>query len=141
MLIKCGRHFNAEMPLVHEMVGFISAFASDCGLNRDRVKTIELAAEEAIVNIINYAYKDSSKGEVSINCTSEKTTLTIEIIDSGIAFNPLETSNPNLTDNLEDRKIGGLGIFFIKSFIDEVHYRRENGKNILSLIVRDLSEV
>ncbi len=136
MLVRCHRQFNADLSLLTEMLGFISGFVLGCGFSPDKVKTIELASEEAIVNVINYAYKGLSGSEVSIQCMFQRPTLTVEIIDSGEAFNPLDAPDPDISDNLEDRKIGGLGISFIKRLVDEVYYRREGDKNILSLVLR-----
>ncbi len=137
MLVSCHREFNADLSSLKEMIGFISGFASSCGFSPERVKTIELAAEEAIVNVINYAYRGLPEAKVQILCMFERPTLTIEIIDSGEAFNPLDVPEPDMSDNLEDRKIGGLGIFFIKRLTDAIYYRRDDGKNILSLVIND----
>jgi anti-sigma regulatory factor (Ser/Thr protein kinase) len=61
--------------------------------------------------------------------------LIIEIIDSGLPFNPLSKDDPDLLLDLDERKIGGYGVFLIKTLIDEVTYQRENNQNILTLIV------
>jgi anti-sigma regulatory factor (Ser/Thr protein kinase) len=96
---------------------------------------IELASEEALVNIFHYAYP-SKKGDVEIVCypvTDDR--FTIEIIDSGIPFNLLSAGEPVITSDLHKRKVGGLGIFLIRKVVDNIEYRREKDKNILTLTV------
>jgi len=100
-----------------------------------RIQEIELALEEALVNICNYSYPEKT-GEVEINCKLDGRHFIIEIIDSGIPFDITSVSDPDLTSNVEERKIGGLGIFLVKKMVDEVRYRREKDQNILNLIIK-----
>jgi anti-sigma regulatory factor (Ser/Thr protein kinase) len=62
--------------------------------------------------------------------------LIIEIIDSGMPFDMTSLPNPDITSDISERKIGGVGVFLIKKMVDEVQYRRENDQNILSLIIK-----
>ncbi|MFW5972138.1 MAG: ATP-binding protein [Bacillota bacterium] len=96
---------------------------------------LRLACEEALVNIINYAYGDNM-GEVEIiyNFYPDNSEFEVKIIDKGIPFNPLESDTPDIDLPMEEREIGGLGIFMIKEIMDEVRYKREDGKNNLILI-------
>jgi anti-sigma regulatory factor (Ser/Thr protein kinase) len=68
-------------------------------------------------------------------CKIHGNRLIIEIIDSGIPFDITSLPDPNITADADQRKIGGLGAFLIKKMVDEVRYRRENNRNILSLII------
>ena len=112
----------------------MSNFAGKCGLTQKRIGELELATEEAVVNVIRYAYPKGS-GTVEARCgVDENDRIIIEIVDTGTPFNPLSQSKPKLTDDVDERKIGGLGIFFIRMMMDHVKYRHENGKNILTLI-------
>jgi len=73
---------------------------------------------------------------VEVSCgPDDNNRFVIEIMDSGTPFNPLSLSEPNLTEDVSERPIGGLGIHLIKKMMDEVEYRREGNNNILSLIV------
>ena len=95
---------------------------------------IEIALEEALVNVIKHAYK-TKPGNVSISCLQdEKDRFVIEIEDNGPPFDVRAQDRPDLGDKLADRKIGGLGIHFIKSLMSEVHYRRVGNRNVLRLI-------
>ena len=103
------------------------------GRHARRIKQIELAAEEALVNIFRYAYPEEA-GEVGVCCRLEDDArLIIEIFDNGVPFNPLSLSEPDLTADASDREIGGLGVFFIREMADDVQYHRDGTNNILRL--------
>ncbi|MCK9391725.1 MAG: ATP-binding protein [Syntrophales bacterium] len=124
----------AHLSSLQKSVAFVSSFTRNLGFDPRRLSEIELCVEEVLVNIFNYAYPGES-GEVKISCRSgSEGTLTIEIVDSGIPFNILSSDDPDISLNIDERHIGGLGIYFVKQLMDRVEYRRENNKNILSLI-------
>ncbi|MEO5357346.1 MAG: ATP-binding protein [Nitrospirae bacterium YQR-1] len=125
----------AKIESLHELLDKITAAARGFGIGDERVGDIELACEEALVNIIKYAYVEH-EGELEVICAvNGKSKYVIEIQDTGIPFNVLETEDPDLEVSLMDRKIGGLGIFFVKQLMDEVNYLRDGDKNILTLTV------
>jgi len=113
----------------------VSECARAEGFDQERIQEIELALEEALVNIFNYAYPEGA-GEVEVGCGVENDHWIIEIIDSGIPFDMTSLSDPDLTADVEERKIGGLGIFLVRKMVDEVTYRREKDRNILTLAVK-----
>ena len=97
---------------------------------------IDLAVEEIFVNISHYAYSPD-KGTVQIDCSVEKTAdapakLTVSFTDRGKAFNPLAKPDPDITLSVEEREIGGLGIFLTKKYMDSVLYERKDNQNILT---------
>ncbi len=115
------------------------AFVSEClalrGFSPHRASEIELAVEEALVNIFRYAYPDRP-GEVEVRCRAmADRRLVIEIEDEGVPFNLLSTPDPELSPEISRRKVGGLGIYFIRKMIDDIHYRREKDRNVLTLVV------
>ena len=98
-----------------------------------RVGEIELVLEEALVNIMNYAYPETP-GELELRvATLPGGRLRITICDWGVPFNPLGREDPDLDLDLTKRPIGGLGIFFIKQFADEVAWQRRGDENLLEL--------
>jgi anti-sigma regulatory factor (Ser/Thr protein kinase) len=117
------------------LVRFISDNARKLGFSGKRVKEIELATEEALVNIINYAYPDR-KGDIKVTCVQHPSQkFAIKIEDSGVAFDMLSLKEPDISAGISDREIGGLGVFLIRKLMDEVRYHRKKGKNILNLMV------
>lgn len=125
----------AKLEHLQDFLRLTSQCAREQGLSNKRINEIELAAEEALVNIFHYAYQEK-EGEVEVVCrTDQEARLIIEILDTGLPFNPLSKKDPDLTLDITERKIGGLGVYLMKTLMDEVHYRREDDKNILNLVV------
>jgi len=123
----------AKLENLESLMESVSKCARTQGFDQKKVNKIELAIEEVLVNIFNYSYPEKP-GEVEINCKMENGRFIIEIIDSGIPFDMTSLSDPDLTADVEERKIGGLGIFLVKRMVDELRYRREGSRNILSLV-------
>ena len=125
--------YPAKLENLDSMIKFITDLAEKSGFTAQHISQIHLAAEEILVNAISYAYSGKN-GSVEISCgIGSDDKLLIEIKDSGVPFNPLEKPDPDITLPLEQRKIGGLGIFMTKKIMDSVSYRRENNKNIVTL--------
>lgn len=123
---------QASLKNLNAVHDFISEQGAKAGLPGKKISSLLLAVEEIYVNIANYAYPDE-KGKVSICFLMDEKTLMLRIQDEGVPFNPLQTPEPDLTLSLEERKVGGLGIFLVRKFIDEVNYERDGTYNILTL--------
>jgi len=103
------------------------------GFDEETAVKLELAVEEILANIISYAYP-GKKGAIELTVgENDMRGFVIEIGDSGIPFDPLSVPEADTRSPLEERKIGGLGIFFMRKVVDVAYYRYENGKNILTL--------
>ncbi len=94
---------------------------------------VNLALEEAVVNVMRYAYPEGVKGEVQIDAEANDLRLKITITDEGKAFDPTTHSEVDTTLPAEERSIGGLGIHLIRRYMDSINYERINGRNILTL--------
>jgi serine/threonine-protein kinase RsbW len=134
-----GPMHTLKLPARVEHLPQWRQFIADCarkqGVPSERMHGIELALEEAIVNVCRYAYP-ANTGEVEVVCTVDaQQCFIIEIVDHGIPFDPLSLPTPVFADDLAHRRLGGLGVFLIRHVMDDVTYRRENGQNILQLIV------
>jgi anti-sigma regulatory factor (Ser/Thr protein kinase) len=103
-------------------------------LDESRCNDLELALEESLVNVFNYAYSGED-GTVRISCRMEKDCLVVGIEDKGLAFSLIDAAVPDLAVDLSDRKIGGLGVHLVRSLMDDVRYRREADRNLLELVV------
>ncbi len=123
----------AKMESLEKFLEIISVFAKAEGYSQNKRDEMELVIEEVLVNIIHYAYPEST-GEVEIRYRKQNDTkLILEIRDNGIPFDPLSLSEPSLTADLSDRKVGGLGVFFIREVTDDIQYRRDGDANVLTL--------
>lgn len=129
---------EAVLDNLDTVISFVETQASLSGLAPEKTAGIPLVIEEAFVNICSYAY-EGHKGDISVSCINEPESMTVKISDSGAAFDILSIPDPDTTSDIDDRKIGGLGVFFIRQFTDELSYRRENGCNILTLVFRNTS--
>ena len=111
---------------------FIETIAMENGLDHSLTMELNLAVEEAVVNVMEYAYPQGETGEVTIEVSLADGLLDINIIDSGAPFDPTQKSDPDTSLPVEERSIGGLGIFLVRQVMDTVSYRRDDGKNILT---------
>jgi len=128
-----------QLPAVLEnldtFIGFVHSGAVSFGLSDKRILEVELALEEALVNVFQNAYPGGD-GLVEVRVGSRDAKgLVIEIIDEGVPFDPLARPDPDVTQGIEERQIGGLGIFLVKDMIDHVEYRREGTKNVLTFLI------
>lgn len=113
---------------------FITDFTRSQGFSDKRILEIALACEEALVNIINYAYSNENQGNIEINCTvDQKGDCIIELIDTGPPFDLTAIPDPDINENITERRIGGMGTLLIKKFANEIKYRRLQNKNFLAL--------
>ncbi len=118
----------------------VAAAAEELGMREDwspvLVHQIDLAIEELGNNIVRHGL-DGGPGEIEITLTSDDDSITLEMVDDGRPFNPLKDApKPDVEAALEDRPIGGLGIHLVLTMMDEMHYRRENERNHLTLLKR-----
>lgn len=126
---------SAKLENLGRFTGSLSDCARAQGFGQEKIGKIELAAEEALVNVIRYAYPEQP-GDVEMICRLEGEGLAIEIIDSGIPFDATAAPVGEVADGDHEREPGGLGILLMKKVMDEVRYRREENRNILTLIIR-----
>ncbi len=126
---------SASMDNFDAFMDFLKSQIENEIIEKKTLNDILIAGEEAIVNVLRYAYPDKN-GELELIVDHQENPkgVSIELIDSGIAFNPLERLEPDINAPVEDRPIGGLGIFMIKKMMDELNYSRENGQNKFRLI-------
>ena len=93
------------------------------------INKVSIALEEVLINIVSYAYEDTGNIDIIYELTTDpKKELSVTIIDEGKEFDPLKKEDPNITGLIEERKIGGLGIYMTKQIMDEVAYLRKDNK-------------
>lgn len=124
----------SKIENLEKVMVFINNQLNDLDSSINKINQLELAIEEAYVNITKYAYIGRD-GEVLITSHLEKNPLqiTIQFIDQGIPYNPLTNKDPDVSLNVEKKEIGGLGILLIKNNVDYVGYEYRDGNNILTL--------
>lgn len=111
---------------------FIESHLADTGLDKKETIKIMTASEEALVNIITYAYT-GLHGKLKVEFQTRPGSINITFIDGGMAFNPLQKKDADVSLPLEERKSGGLGILMIKKLVDDVKYEYKENKNHLTI--------
>ena len=123
----------ADTDHLEEIADFIENTINEFGVQDKYRGQICVAIDEAVTNVALYAYPNA-KGNTRITIERIKDRVLVEIVDSGIAFNPLNHPVPDVTASIEKRLIGGLGVHLMRNMMDEMHYRRINNNNCLSLV-------
>jgi len=122
-----------KMDELSSLAEKIERLADEWSISQELSMKINLVIEEALSNIILYAFNDKSKHEIRISVSKVDNNLEITFKDDGIPFNPLLQKKPDINLPAEERPVGGLGIFLISQVMDEMHYSRDKNQNILIL--------
>lgn len=117
---------------------FVRKFAQVAGFKKFAIYSIEMAVDEACSNIIEHAYGGEGKGSIRCTCTASDNTLTIVLKDRGKPFDPSNVSKPNLSKDLNEREAHGLGLYFIRQWMDEIYFSTNGVENILTMVKKKL---
>ncbi|WP_300701967.1 ATP-binding protein [Bacteroides sp.] len=112
---------------------FIEELGAELSLSMETTMHINLALEEAVSNIIMYAYPQEEAHEIILKTSATENQLIFFLTDNGLSFDPTSAPEVNLDIPAEERQIGGLGIFLIRRIMNEVTYRRLDGENHLTM--------
>jgi serine/threonine-protein kinase RsbW len=110
--------------------------AQELGLDSCAAYAVETAVDEACSNIIEHAYGGENKGTIRLTYDISGNELIIVLIDSGKKFDPKKIAKPNLHAPLKDRQTHGLGLYFMRQWMDEVRFDHVEGFNVLTMIKR-----
>lgn len=113
---------------------FVRKIAQDAGFENFAVYSIEMAVDEACSNIIEHAYEGEGKGDIRCTCSVTEKNIKVVIRDRGKPFDPSKIPPPNLSKNLDERQAHGLGMHFIRKWMDEVQFLSEGPENILTMV-------
>jgi len=123
-----------------KLVVFLETLEDEWNLPPGLVPSINLALEEALTNVIFYAYEKGTENEITVDFRLNEGLITIVITDTGKPYDPTAKEDPDINLSAEDRPIGGLGIFLIKQIMNEVSYRRVDGKNELTMMKKIITK-
>ena len=122
-----------EISEISKLAIFIEELGEELNLTPDLVFNLNLVLEEAVSNVILYAYPKEESQEISLSAKMSGSNLVFVLTDSGKEFDPTQAPDADITLSAEERQIGGLGIFLIRQIMNTVEYQRIDGKNILTL--------
>jgi serine/threonine-protein kinase RsbW len=126
--------FPGRYDSLAEIARFVRQSAADAGLNDFSTYMVETAVDEACSNIIEHAYGGEGNGDIEITCKNEPVNLTIVIRDWGKSFDPETVGDPDMQTSLEDLPGHGLGLFFMRKWMDEVKFDFGQQGNVLTMI-------
>ena len=122
-----------DINTIPQLNEFIDTVCEELEIDMALAMSLNLAMEEAVVNVMDYAYPEGTEGEVDIEAIADETQLHFTISDRGKPFDPTAKEEVDTTLSAEERPIGGLGIHLIRQLMDNISYERKDGKNILRL--------
>lgn len=129
--------FSADFNNLDAIRDFVGEIAEQAGFSGKEVYAVQLATDEACSNVIEHAYQGVEGGDIEISCSVAGDSLTIVIHDHGMEFDITKVKKPNVGKKLEDREIGGLGVYLIQKLMDEVHFESSaKTGNYLTLVKR-----
>jgi serine/threonine-protein kinase RsbW len=116
-------------------VSFVTDLAAEAGVPAEKVSRLDLAIEEWATNVCRYAYRGGD-GSVWVAVGRDGPTLVVELTDEGSPFDPTAAAEPDVSLPLSERSPGGLGLLLIRRMVDELSYRRDGHRNVVTLAVR-----
>ena len=122
-----------DVQTVPQLADFVESICEELGFDPSTTMQMNLALEEAVVNVMSYAYPSGVKGTVNIEAQANDERLKFTITDDGVPFDPTAKEAVDVSLSAEERPIGGLGIFLVRELMDSINYERVNGQNVLTL--------
>ena len=119
---------------VDKAIEFVDGMLEEYGCGMREQMAIDVAVDELFANIAHYAYNpETGYATVQVDVIKEPLSVEITFIDNGKPYDPLAKADPDISKSVEDREIGGMGIFIVKKSMDAVNYEYKDGKNILTI--------
>ena len=119
---------------VDKAIEFVDEMLEEYGCGMKEKMAIDVAVDELFANIAHYAYNpETGYATVRVDVVKESLSVEITFVDNGKPYDPLAKVDPDTTQSIEDREIGGMGIFIVKKSMDAVNYEYKDGKNILTI--------
>ena len=118
---------------IEEIASALEILSVEWNIPMNIMLSMNLVLEELVTNVIFYGYNDKAEHKIIIGFSFDGNIFQMKIEDDAIEFDPLQAADPNIDESIENRKIGGLGIYFVKQFTDSIKYERIENKNILRL--------
>lgn len=135
------RTFPGQFDSLADICDFVTGAAEAADLDARAVYAVQVAVDEACCNIIEHAYGGGGRGDVECTCRINGDGLTVVLRDHGQPFDPASVPEPDLEAALEDRSLGGLGLYFVRKLMDEVHFEfAPDAGNVLTMVKRKEKE-
>ena len=126
-------NLNNKVSEITKLNAFVKSATATLNMEIGLANKIKLAVEEAVTNIIDYAYQNGTEGNISVTIEADESRIRFILTDSGAEFDPTGVSKADTTLSVEERPIGGLGVFLVRNLMDSINYERVDGKNVLRM--------
>ena len=128
---------EAKVENLDQVNDFINHSIGEIDCSKKAIMQLGVIVEEIFVNIASYAYSDETGfATVQVEVQKNLPAIALTFIDGGVQYNPLERKDPDLEASIDEREVGGLGIYLVKNMVEKISYQYADGKNILSLTKR-----
>jgi len=133
--MKKELHLTNDVSQVVALGEWIERLGEELALNPADVFQLNLALEEAVVNVMNYAYPGQTNMPIVLSVSADEGAdgIVFRLTDNGVPFDPTRAEMPDVTLSAEERNIGGLGIFLVEQLMNRVAYEREGESNVLTM--------
>ena len=118
---------------ITKLNAFVKSATAALNMETGLANQIKLAVEEAVTNVIDYAYPNDIEGNISVTIEADESRIRFILTDSGAEFDPTSVSKADTTLTVDERPIGGLGVFLVRNLMDSINYERVDGKNVLRM--------
>jgi serine/threonine-protein kinase RsbW len=125
---------KSELTEIARLAAAVEAFGVRNNVPETAIGHLNLALDELITNAISHGVVDGSSHRIKVTLRLDHGALAVELVDNGRRFAPFQGDGPDLTRSVEDRAIGGLGLYFVRKLMDHVDYEHVNGQNRVTLI-------
>lgn len=126
-------HLDNDLETLWPLAEAVEEFGQQSGWTDAIIMQINLVLEELVVNAITNGYPDAREGHIAVQINHQSGTITVRITDDGDAFDPFSVATPDLALAIEERPIGGLGIYLVRSYMDTYSYRHIGAYNEVTL--------
>jgi serine/threonine-protein kinase RsbW len=133
MSIHLSLELIADLTELEKLNDALDKLAQTQRWSEESLFQVRLALEEVVVNIISYGADGERLPKIHVELSQLGSQLKIVVVDDGIAFDPLQNSGPDLNTTLDERSVGGLGVYLVRQLMDTVSYQRDAGQNKLSI--------
>ena len=133
-LYRRGISLVNDVQEVPALAIFVGSICEDMRFDELTTAGVNLAIEEAVVNVMNYAYPEGSRHNILLEVVADKEKIKFELSDDGCPFDPTTVSEVDVTLPANQRSIGGLGVHLIRHYMDSVSYERKDGQNVLTMV-------
>ena len=126
-------NLNNKVSEITKLNAFVKSATATLNMESGLANKIKLAVEEAVTNVIDYAYPNGTEGNININIEADEHRVRFILSDSGTEFDPTGVSKADTTLTVDERPIGGLGVFLVRNLMDSINYERVDGKNVFRM--------